>query len=236
VISCLRVGDRIRRFHLPASKVLSPDVDCAHNIPVAFILTLGTVEVPAVATFCVVVGRAHRPATLTTPGAVSTGSPRIHCFHVDPEQFSLVLDKIEQLATRPRRNRPCHSTPRLTTIELAQRLEDNPLTATDSGYPDEFVRNLVLDLLTQAAFFLACLAVLGQQVIESVGVCLALSSQLCQSVVDAFGIGLETEQFRFRRMVEKFGWGNLFVCLLAAVENDRSGLFFHAEIDRQYTG
>ena len=213
--------------------MLSADVQCTHYVPVALVATLGAVKVSAVATLRVVVRRVHRFTALTTPGAVPRRAPRIHRLHANTEQFSLVFDEVEQLATRPRRNRPCHSPTRLTAIKLAQRLEDNRFTAGFDGQPDEFVRNVVLDLVAQPTFFPACLAEFGQQMVESVSVCFPLSPEFSQAVVDALGVGFQPEQFRFRRMVEKLRWSDLSLLVAVMFDWDGSDLLFDAEVDRQ---
>jgi hypothetical protein len=53
----------------------------------------------------------------------------------------------------------------------------------------------MLDLPAQSAFFLPCLTVLTEQVVEPVCVCVALSPEFRKAVVDTFGIGVHAEQF-----------------------------------------
>jgi hypothetical protein len=89
----------------------------------------------------------------------------------------------------------------------------------------------VLDLLTQPSFFPARLPVLTKQVGEPLRMRFALPPKRPESVVDTLSVRFHSEQFVLRRVVDELRWKNLFLCLLAGVQNDRSGLFFHAEVN-----
>lgn len=127
-------------------------INRAHDIPITLVPTTGTVKVPAVTTFRVIVRRRHCLTTLTAPRAKPARPPRIHRLHADIQKGGLVLDEIEQLATSPRRDAPGGLARHVAVFELAKRLEDDRFAVVSDGQPYQFVCDVVLDLRAETAF------------------------------------------------------------------------------------